>query len=152
MSEGNKDIENKLMNVLSDPTAMATIMNLVKSLGSAGARDRSHSTNENLPPVNESISTGSALESGIKTDADTGAVSAFAQMNQQGTDFKPPVQMADYSESIPTMARRDRTDEHTNRSLGLLLALKPFLSNERAQKLDMITQVMKVISIAEIFK
>lgn len=154
MSEGGNNIENKLMSVLSDPTAMATIMNLVKSLGNAGAGAQSQTANENRSSLNENgaVSTGSALDGGINSGADSGAVSAFAQMNQQGADVKPPVPMADSSQVLPTMARRDRADEHTNRSLGLLLALKPFLSNERAQKLDMITQVMKVISIAEIFK
>ena len=39
-----------------------------------------------------------------------------------------------------------------NRSIGLLLAIKPFLSHEKAQKLDMITQILKVVSLTEIFK
>ncbi len=63
---------------------------------------------------------------------------------------------SNFNESIAPVGNPSKSygnkDYFDNRSVGLLLAIKPFLSHDRAQKLDMITQILKVVSLAEIFK
>ena len=54
--------------------------------------------------------------------------------------------------SVPAFSGYVQKNSFDNKSLALLLAIKPFLSCERAQKLDMITQILKVVSLTEIFK
>ena len=40
----------------------------------------------------------------------------------------------------------------SDKSVGLLLSLKPFLSNSKAEKLDVITQLLKIAAITDIIK
>ena len=39
-----------------------------------------------------------------------------------------------------------------SKSIGLLYAIKPFLNDERARKLDVITQIIKVISLGDLLR
>ncbi len=39
-----------------------------------------------------------------------------------------------------------------SKSIGLLYAIKPFLNDERAKKLDVITQIIKVISLGDLLR
>lgn len=39
-----------------------------------------------------------------------------------------------------------------SKSIGLLCAIKPFLNDDRAKKLDVITQIIKVISLGDLLR
>ena len=124
MSDNGNDIERKLMGVLSDPSAMASIMSLVKSLGgNQGQSEPNTPVKEDAEPSVPTIANVAPVES--KT-AELQAVNTFGQFHHN--------------------------DEFNNKSLGLLLAIKPFLIHERAEKLETVTQILKVLSLTEIFK
>lgn len=100
MAETSGELEQKLMGILSDPNAIAGIMNVIKGLGVGSAtQTASAESTADLPPVAQS-----ALE------------------------------------IIPTVAQTSQIDRTSPRGgrladdLGLLYAIKPFLSEERAQK------------------
>lgn len=56
------------------------------------------------------------------------------------------------NEDIPAMALPKASFESENKSLALLLALKPFLSHERARKLDTLTGLLRVLSITDFLR
>ena len=118
MNEGSNDLDKKLSGILSDPKAMASIMNIVKNL-----------------------STNNPQSNNMNNLHESNAIDVFAPS---------------FDESIAPVGNLSKSygdkNEFDNRSIGLLLAIKPFLSHDRAQKLDMITQILKVVSLTEIFK
>ena len=122
MSDSNNSLENKLMSILSDPGAMSAITSLVKGLNIGSGIAQKDKAE--APVVSEAVPAGSFDKS----------------------DHEAPGPIA------PALAHHHGGPEFNNRSLALLLALKPFLSCERAQKLDVLTQILKVMALADIFK
>ena len=55
-------------------------------------------------------------------------------------------------EALPVMIPHKAGFNNNNKSLALLLALKPFLSQERAHKLDTLTGLLQVLSLTDFFK
>ncbi len=110
MSEG---IESKLGAILSDPSAMAGIMNIVKGL-----------SGDTKPHEG-----GDTYES--KADADKSRDSIPAAVSYPNIRPKP---------------------KDSARNIGLLCALRPFLCEERAKKLDVIIEIMKIVDLTELFK
>jgi hypothetical protein len=107
MSENG--FEDKLSAILSNPEALAGIMNIAKGLG----QQQSAAKESPKPQI---------IESSNQT------VPAISQGNfgfQSGQSFK---------------------------GLELLLAIKPFLDRERADRLDKITQILRIISYTDLFK
>ncbi|MBQ7821379.1 MAG: hypothetical protein IJ391_03760 [Clostridia bacterium] len=128
MSESDNNLERKLMSMLSDPTAMAGIMNLVKSLGVKGSDPPKETFSSTNVTSNEAVPAG-----------------AFEQIAQsENKSLEVP--------ALPAFGNINHHDEFSSKSLGLLLAIKPFLSRDRAQKLETVTQILKVISLTDLFK
>lgn len=122
MNENGTDLEQGLNRILSDPAALASIMNIVSGLSkNTGNTQTNHSGNAG----SETEVTPDALQASTRTPADA------------------PVNVP-----APQTVKNDRF----NNSLGLLCAIKPFLDTERAQKLDKITQILKVVSITDLLK
>lgn len=55
-------------------------------------------------------------------------------------------------EDLPAMALPYQSTNNKSKSLALLLALKPFLSSERAHRLDTLTGLLRVLSLTDFLK
>ncbi len=127
------NIEETLGNILSDPDAMASVMELGKKLGLTGEpkpqNDNSH---------NSSHSNG-------QND-----ISALASLLSSGTQpgsllpsLSDPSTLGMLRKFLPLLSGLDREDETT----ALLQALRPFLSSSRQKRLDDAGRMLKVIRL-----
>lgn len=107
MSESG--FEDKLSAILSNPEALAGIMNIAKGLGLQSSTPKDEPKAQIIENTNETVPAISQGNFGF----------------HQGKSFK---------------------------GLDLLLAIKPFLDRERADRLDKITQILRIISYTDLFK
>lgn len=123
------DFEEKLNSILSNPDAMAQVMNLAQSLGGSIAGSTASPTQE--PPVKSAQTTGnpeikpknSDLFSGIDPALITKLLPLLGELNQSGGDER----------------------------LQLLYALRPFLKPERQDKVERAVKAARLIHIGKKF-
>ncbi len=128
----DNDYAKQLSSILEDPEAMAKVMSLAGSLmGSLGDTERAGEPMQRVSAENadgdepNSIPTSVPPRDSEKNTAhgiDIGAASALAGLIGNGK----------------------KNDPRTN----LLFALKPFMTNERAKKIDMLIKAMRLADIA----
>ena len=116
------DLENKLNELLSDPDAMAQIMQLAQSLGGGGSTEKPASEPQEAGPA-DSASVLSQLADGLDPELLGRLLPAIRQLNRP--------------ESSETTA--------------LLYALRPFLRPERQEKVERAAQLAKLIHLAKVF-
>lgn len=110
MSESNS-FDQKISALLSNPEALAGIMNLAKSLGLD--QNKRNQESESLPVISKP---------------------AEVEMIKEAS------------------AEPFKGTSNNIKGIELLLAIKPFLDHERADRLDKITQVLKIVSLTDLFK
>lgn len=123
------DFEEKLNSILSNPDAMAQVMNLAQSLGGNMAGSAAPPTQE--PPVKSAQTAGNPenktrtgdLFSGIDPALITKLLPLLGELNQSGGDER----------------------------LQLLYALRPFLKPERQDKVERAVKAARLIHIGKKF-
>lgn len=114
MSENSNNFEEKISAILSNPEAMASIINIAKGLG---------------------------LQNNTATDKENDT----AQKSIIDTEAKE-------ISAVPVVSKPNSIEDKTAKSIALLCAIKPFLDNERAERIDKITQIMKILNITGLIK
>ena len=118
------DFEEKLNSILSNPDAMAQVMNLAQSLGGSIGATASPSPEPSVKPSgNEARAKPADLFSGIDPALITKLLPLLGELNQTGSDER----------------------------LQLLYALRPFLKPERQDKVERAVKAARLIHIGKKF-
>ena len=128
------DFEEKLNAILSDPDAMAQVMNLAQSLNLGGAPQ------EDRPPTAESQAPDTGQES-----APTEGASPFSGLNDLLGQIDPSM----IQRLLPLIGEL-RGGEEQDRRLQLLNALRPFLKESRLAKLDRAVQISRLARVIRV--
>ncbi len=70
----------------------------------------------------------------------------------QATESNQPIAQNVFSENIFDSHQFANNDIVSGRSIGLLLALKPFLSKNKCEKIDVITKILKIATLTDLLK
>lgn len=119
------DFEDKLNAILSNPDAMAQVMNLAQSLGSTMSPSQQSQQSEGTP-------------------SEPPPMSANA-----GEDLFSLLDPALIGKFLPLLSELNRSDG--DQRLQLLLALKPFLKPERRDKVERAVKAARLIHIGKKF-
>lgn len=122
------ELEDKLNTLLSDPDAMAQVMQLAQSLSGSGAPKA-----ENAPPQG-------APPNGIPTPGDLNAM-----LSQLTGGLDPQV----LARLLPVVSQLNRPE--SSDTSALLYALRPFLREKRRDKVARAAQLAKLIHLAKVF-
>ncbi len=132
------NIEETLSSILSDPKAMASVMELGKKLGLTG-----DTKNQNDNSHNSSHSNGendlSAIASLLSSGDNSGSL--LPSLSDQNT-------LGMLRKFLPLLSGLDKEDETT----VLLQALRPFLSSSRQKRLDDAGKMLKVIRLLPVIQ
>ena len=129
--------EDKLNHLLSNPDAMAQVMQLAQSLsGSEGASDAGASTPQQVPAGNVAPPAGAAAP-------DTGNWNAALSQLTGGLD------PALLTRLLPVIGQINRPA--SSETAALLQALQPFLREKRRDKVARAAQLAKLIHLAKVF-
>lgn len=120
-------MESKLQRILNDPEALGAVMNMAKSLKSSGEFSGDDSSGS------DSTDTGQSVPS--DASADTGNL--FGLLDN--------IDPAMLGKLMGLMGEYTRTDD---RRTMLLSALKPYLREERAGKIDKAGQIVRIARTA----
>ena len=126
------ELEDKLNTLLSDPDAMAQVMQLAQSL-SGTQRAGSAPPPPPLDAVSEAVG-------GIPSAGEVGA------MLSQLTGGLDPQLLA---RLLPVLRQMDRPE--SSETAALLYALRPFLQEKRRDKVARAAQLAKLIHLAKLF-
>lgn len=129
------DLEEKLNAILSDPDAMAQVMNLAQSLNLGGAPQ------EDRPPTAESQAHDTGQES-----ATTEGTSPFSGLNDLLGQIDPSM----IQRLLPLIGEL-RGGEEQDRRLQLLNALRPFLKPERQEKVERAVKAARLLHLGKKF-
>ena len=70
----------------------------------------------------------------------------------QATELNEPTAQSVLSENILSSHSKTHNEAISTKSIGLLLALKPFLSENKCEKIDVITKLLKIATLTDLFK
>ncbi len=127
------ELEDKLNSLLSDPDAMAQVMQLAQSL-SGGAANGGAATPS--PPPPQSVPAGNAA---------SGAGDLNAMLSQLTGGLDPEL----LSRLLPVVSQMNRPE--SSETSALLYALQPFLRDKRRDKVARAAQLAKLIHLAKVF-
>ena len=127
------ELEDKLNTLLSDPDAMAQVMQLAQSLSGAQSPQESGGTPSPPPSADD---TGGALPS-------AGDMSALLSQLTGGLDPQLLARL------LPVMRQLNRPE--SSETAALLSALRPFLREKRRDKVARAAQLAKLIHLAKQF-
>ncbi len=120
----NDALKQQLSGILEDPEAMARIMSIAGSL--MGGMNQSGDSPE--PPKE---SEGEA-----------------PPQKEAKNDASPSADGFDLSAALPAIAGILKSDRKNDPRTNLLYALKPYMSHDRGEKIDMLVKAMKLADIA----
>lgn len=127
------ELEDKLNTLLSDPDAMAQVMQLAQSL--SGAQNAGGSA-PSPPPPDPAGEAGGGIPS-------AGDVSALLSQLTGGLDPQLLARL------LPVLRQMDRPE--SSETAALLYALRPFLREKRRDKVARAAQLAKLIHLAKLF-
>ena len=127
------ELEDKLNSLLSDPDAMAQVMQLAQSLSGGAANGGAAAP---APPPPQSVPAGNAASS-------TGDLNAMLSQLTGGLD--PEL----LSRLLPVVSQMNRPE--SSETSALLYALQPFLRDKRRDKVARAAQLAKLIHLAKVF-
>lgn len=122
------ELEDKLNTLLSDPSAMAQVMQLAQSLSGSGGAEK-----ETPPPP----------PSGESAIPDAGDLNAVLSHLTGGLDPQLLARL------LPALREMDRPE--SSETAALLYALRPFLREKRRDKVARAAQLAKLIHLAKVF-
>lgn len=122
-------MENKIQRVLNDPDAMSAVLNLARSLGGSGSSGQSEPEQEPVPSPEEPL----------ETEMPDGAGLAGL------SDLLGSIDPAMMGKLMGLLGEYTRTDD---RRTAFLSALKPYLRDERAAKVDRAGQLVRIARTA----
>lgn len=128
------ELEDKLNTLLSDPDAMAQVMQLAQSL--SGAQSPQESGGTPPPPPSAADEAGGTLPS-------AGDVSALLSQLTGGLDPQLLARL------LPLVRQLNRPE--SSETAALLSALRPFLREKRRDKVARAAQLAKLIHLAKLF-
>ena len=70
----------------------------------------------------------------------------------QATESSKTIAQSGLSENIFDSHQFAKNDIASGKSIGLLLALKPFLSENKCEKIDVITKLLKIATLTDLLK
>ena len=133
------DIAKKISELLSDPDGMARIKQMAGALFSSDEAAHSDLAEGLAPDTVKSIA--SALSpSGSESDSSSSPSDGGLSL----PDGFDPIKMLGLISALNSGINDSRT--------GLLLALKPHLSNERCDRVDKAVRLMKIASLIPVLK
>lgn len=121
----NDALKQQLSGILEDPEAMARIMSIAGSL--MGGMNPSDDSPE--------------------AQADSGSNDTAPAKEAQGS-VNSPTDGFDLSAALPAIAGILKNDKKNDPRTNLLYALKPYMSHDRGEKIDMLVKAMKLADIA----
>ena len=127
------ELEDKLNSLLSDPDAMAQVMQLAQSLSGGAANGGAAAPS---PPPPQSVPAGNAASG-------TGDLNAMLSQLTGGLD--PEL----LSRLLPVVSQMNRPE--SSETSALLYALQPFLRDKRRDKVARAAQLAKLIHLAKVF-
>lgn len=124
----NGDVMSILSSIMQDPAAMEKAMSMASMLSSSGILDGALNNSEKPKeaPKEAQNKEGVADESGLKD-----LLSSMSSSKDSGSSGK--------SKGAISMGER----------LALLLAIKPYLSEDKASKLESVIRILKIVSALE---
>lgn len=134
--------EEKLNTLLSDPDAMAQVMQMAKSLSQQlGTQDGAQpEANGAAPPPNGTASAQSPPPGGASAPG-----AAIPDLSALLGSIDP----ATIRKLMPVLAQMNRPE--SGETAALLHALRPFLKQERQDKVDRAAQLARLIHLAKTF-
>ena len=127
------ELEDKLNSLLSDPDAMAQVMQLAQSLSGGAANGGAAAP---APPPPQSVPAGNAA---------SGAGDLNAMLSQLTGGLDPEL----LSRLLPVVSQMNRPE--SSETSALLYALQPFLRDKRRDKVARAAQLAKLIHLAKVF-
>ena len=127
------ELEDKLNSLLSDPDAMAQVMQLAQSLSGGAANGGAAAP---APPPPQSVPAGNAA---------SGAGDLNAMLSQLTGGLDPEL----LSRLLPVVSQMNRPE--SSETSALLYALQPFLRGKRRDKVARAAQLAKLIHLAKVF-
>ena len=127
------ELEDKLNSLLSDPDAMAQVMQLAQSLSGGAANGGAAAPS---PPPPQSVPAGNAA---------SGAGDLNAMLSQLTGGLDPDL----LSRLLPVVSQMNRPE--SSETSALLYALQPFLRDKRRDKVARAAQLAKLIHLAKVF-
>ena len=127
------ELEDKLNSLLSDPDAMAQVMQLAQSLSGGAANGGAAAPS---PPPPQSVPAGNAA---------SGAGDLNAMLSQLTGGLDPEL----LSRLLPVVSQMNRPE--SSETSELLYALQPFLRDKRRDKVARAAQLAKLIHLAKVF-
>lgn len=124
------ELEDKLNTLLSDPNAMAQVMQLAQSLSSQGGEAETAQPSPAAPP-----------QGGAPPPADD-----LSSLLSQLTGGLDPQLLA---RLLPVLRQMDRPE--SSETAALLYALRPFLREKRRDKVARAAQLARLIHLARLF-
>ncbi len=131
------EFEDKLNAILSNPDAMAQVMNLAQSLGGSGILGGG--SQQGNPPPREAAQ---EKESSAYREPAGGGASGFGDLFAQ-------IDPALISRLLPLLGELNRSEN--DERLQLLYALRPFLKPERQEKVERAVKAARLIHIGKKF-
>lgn len=125
------ELEDKLNTLLSDPNAMAQVMQLAQNLSGAQSADGAPP-----PPPPDAVNE----VGGIPSAGEVGAV-----LSQLTGGLDPQL----LARLLPVLRQMDRPE--SSETAALLYALRPFLREKRRDKVARAAQLAKLIHLAKLF-
>ena len=127
------ELEDKLNSLLSDPDAMAQVMQLAQSLSGGSANGGAAVPS---PPPPQSVPAGNAA---------SGTSDLNAMLSQLTGGLDPEL----LSRLLPVVSQMNRPE--SSETSALLYALQPFLRDKRRDKVARAAQLAKLIHLAKVF-
>lgn len=153
------DLQDKLNQILSNPEALKQVQSLGEQLGLTGKGGQLELTKEetpkNITSSSESSTSPSALLSALSSTLSPSSSSASQSTTPPVTQSAPPqnnILNGDMIKVLTKVAPLLSSMNSENNTTTLLHALRPFLSNERQQKLDKAEKMLKIIKLMPLLK
>lgn len=153
------DLQDKLNQILSNPEALKQVQSLGEQLGLTGKGGQLELTKEetpkNITSSSESSTSPSALLSALSSTLSPSPSSASQSTTPPVTQSAPPqnnILNGDMIKVLTKVAPLLSSMNSENNTTTLLHALRPFLSNERQQKLDKAEKMLKIIKLMPLLK
>lgn len=156
---GLPDLSGMIGNMLSDPETLKNILNVAAGLKSAGLFDGASSpfssSNATKPPAPDGRGQAYGQADGAYTEERNKDVPERGDGGQGSSGVArddpaaPPLHMPPYP--LPTPALPQGQGGEMDDRRRLLLALRPYLSRERQEKMDSILQIFAFLELARRF-